>query len=272
MIKELIKPMIERFPKVAQYYRTIRDGSDRNQPFVETPWGFLFSGHESMARGEFEPEETQLVRELMNEVDVLVNVGANVGYYCCHALSLGKKVIAVEPITRNVHYLMRNVAVNNWEKQIEIFPMALGSRSDILNMWGGGTGASIVKGWAGIPESYMTQVPVMTLDRLLGATLQGKKSLILVDVEGAEYYLLQGAAKTLENNPRPIWMIEVASTMHQPEDTKVNPNLIQTFELLFNNGYEAKTADKNRSSVDLNVLVDHNDNYAQLPVHNFLFY
>ncbi len=36
-------------------------------------------GHPAMAAGSFEPEETRLVRELMQQVDILVNVGANVG-------------------------------------------------------------------------------------------------------------------------------------------------------------------------------------------------
>lgn len=48
-----------------------------------------------MASGDFEPEETRLIQDLLQEVDTLVNIGANVGYYCCHALSLGKRVIAV---------------------------------------------------------------------------------------------------------------------------------------------------------------------------------
>ena len=56
-----------------------------------TPWGFSLAGHETMAAGKFYPQETRLMRDLSQEVDLLVNVGANVGYYCCHALSLGNR-------------------------------------------------------------------------------------------------------------------------------------------------------------------------------------
>ncbi len=38
----------------------------------------------------------------------------------------------------------------------------------------------------------MTQVPILSLDRVLGATLHGKNPLILVDIEGAEFMVLQG--------------------------------------------------------------------------------
>ena len=66
-------------------------------------------------------------------MDVLVNVG----YYCCHALSLDKPVIAVESISRNLQYLMRNITENGWAEQAEIFPVALGTKADVLKMCGG---------------------------------------------------------------------------------------------------------------------------------------
>lgn len=94
MIKRAMKNGVERFPKVAQFYRNTRDLFDRNKPSITTPLGFKLAGRPGMAAGTFEPAETQLVRELLQQVDILVNVGANVGYYyyCCHALSMRKGV------------------------------------------------------------------------------------------------------------------------------------------------------------------------------------
>lgn len=271
MIKQGLKRVVERFPRAAQFYRNSRDLLERNAPAIKTPWGFTLAGHHAMAAGTFEPEETRLLRELLGEVDVLVNVGANVGYYCCHALSLGKPVIAVEPIARNLHYLLRNITENGWSQQAEIFPMALGAKFDVLKMWGGGTGASLVKGWANIPESYVTQVPVLTLDRILGPALQGKRALILVDVEGAEYAMLQGAIETLQNNPRPIWMVEIGSTMHQPSGVRINPNLVATFEFFFERGYTAATTDENKLTVDIEKVKAVSQGRVEFAMHNFLF-
>ena len=90
-----------------------------------------------MADGSFEPEESAIVRKLLADVDLLVNVGANVGYYCWHALSMGKPMIAIEPITRNLHYLLKNIQNNGWSNQAEVFPVALGAGADILQIWGG---------------------------------------------------------------------------------------------------------------------------------------
>lgn len=271
MIKQALKSVVEHFPRAAQFYRNSRYLLDRNNPAIKTPWGFSLAGHPAMATGTFEPEETRLVRELLQEVDLLVNVGANVGYYCCHALSMGKPVVAMEPIARNLQYLMRNITENGWARQAEIFPVAVGEKADVLKMWGGGTGASLIKGWAGIPESYVTQVPVLTLDRLLGDALQGRKALILVDVEGAEYAMLQGAMNTLRHEPRPIWMVEIGTTAHQPQGVVINPHLLPTFDLFFVQGYMAKTADYAQRSVDAPTVQKVAEGRARFETHSFVF-
>lgn len=271
MIRKLLRTTLEHCPTVAQFLRNSRDLLDQRSPTKMTPWGFTLAGHEAMAAGTFEPEETELVRKLLQEVDVLVNIGANVGYYCCHALSLGKPVIAVEPIARNLYYLLTNIRNNGWSRQAEVFPVALGGKTDILQMWGGGTGASLIKGWASISESYVTQVPVLRLDRVLGDAIQGKKSLILVDIEGAELMMLEGAAETLQNEPRPIWIMEISTTEHQPVGTSMNPNFAKTFEAFFDHGYRSFTADMERQEIGKADVDDVWAHEVRLGTHNFIF-
>jgi FkbM family methyltransferase len=272
MIRKLLRTALQHFPATAQFLRNSRDVLDQSAPAKMTPWGFSFSGHDAMADGSFEPDETKVVRKLLTDVDVLVNVGANVGYYCCHALSMGKPVIAIEPNTRNLHYLLKNIKNNGWAKQAEVIPVAMGSHTDILQMWGGGTGASLVMGWAAIPQSYVTQVPILTLDRVLGDTLRGNKSLILVDIEGAEFMMLQGAKNTLVNETRPIWMMEVSSTEHQPAGVAMNPDFAKTFELFFAQGYLAITADEAAIEITPAIIQKVVAGEQRLGTHNFVFY
>jgi FkbM family methyltransferase len=271
MIKKILRVMFEPFPVLSQFLRNSRDLLDQGAPSRVTPWGFLLAGHEAMANGTFEPEETELVRSMLQEVDMLVNIGANVGYYCCHALSLGKEVVAIEPIARNLHYLLSNIRNNGWSQQARIYPVALGSRTDILQMWGGGTGASLIKGWASIPESYVTQVPTMTLDHVLGEAIKGRKALILVDIEGAEFMMLQGAVLALDNEPRPIWMIEISSVEHQPKGVEINPNFEKTFEVFFSRGYSAFVADSEAKRISKNDVDNVAKGQVQLIKQNFIF-
>jgi hypothetical protein len=56
--------------------------------------GFVLDGPAVMREGPFEPEETALVLALLDAAEVLVNVGANVGYYVCHARRKGLPIHA----------------------------------------------------------------------------------------------------------------------------------------------------------------------------------
>lgn len=270
-MNRFIKSIIEQFPTLALFYRNTRDLLDQRQPPRKTLWGFSFTGNDAMTDGRFELEETKVMRRLMGDVDLLVNIGANVGYYCCHALSMGKPVVAVEPNTRNLHYLLKNIQNNGWAKLATVFPVAMGNSPDILKMWGGGTGASLIKGWASTPESYVTQVPILSLDRILGDTLQGKKALILVDIEGAEFMMLQGAQQTLMNAPHPIWLMEISSREHQPAGTVINPHFGNTFELFFNHGYKAFTADDAAEEITLATVQKVLTDTRKLANHSFIF-
>jgi FkbM family methyltransferase len=225
-----------------------------------------------MEEGKFEPAETQIIHKLLRQVDVVINVGANIGYYCCLALSCGKHVVAFEPIDLNLRYLYKNIKANSWEDKIEVFPLVLNGKTGITAIYGGGTGASIIKGWAGTSEKYVTLVPASTMDNILGSRFQDDRCFVLVDIEGAEKYMLEGANNFLDREPRPVWMVEIAIHGHQPGDTKVNPNLLSTFQIFWKNGYEAWTADKQCRCIYSNeierIIATGKDTLA---THNFIF-
>lgn len=265
-----LRNLVDRFPRIATTYRGVRDQLDFSGEAEATPWGFKLAGNAAMAAGTFEPTETEFIRRILKDVDVLVNVGANVGYYCCHALSLGIPVIAFEPIQRNLRYLCKNIKTNGWSGA-EIYPLALSNFIGVLEMYGGNTGASGVKGWAGIPETYSTLVPASTMDVVLGDRLQGKKVLLVVDVEGGEYSVVQGAKKILANNPKPIWVVEITTTDHQPAGVAINPNLKSIFELFFKNDYKAFTLDREIRPITIENVDSVLNGSQTFGTYNFIF-
>jgi FkbM family methyltransferase len=258
------------FPYLARFYRGIRDQLDSMELPVVTPWGFKLVGNRLMSGGLFEPSETELVRKLLKDVDILVNVGANIGYYCCHALSMGKQVIAFEPMQRNLRYLYQNIKINNWTGA-EIYPIVLSNSIGVSEIYGQDTGASIIKGWAGIPESYVTLVPTSTMDVVLGRRLQGKKVLFVVDVEGAEKLVLEGAENILSNDPKPIWIVEITAEEHQPKAVSINPNLKNTFQLFFKNSYQALNIGEGMHLVTAEDIDLVSKGELKFSMHNFLF-
>ena len=266
----LMRSLFSRFPHIATLYRSVRDQMDFMEEPKATPWGFKLAGSAAMAQGVFEPAETELVRNILPDVDILVNVGANIGYYCCHALRMGKPVIAFEPIERNMRYLCKNIKTNGWSGA-EVYPIALSNSVGVLEMYGGNQGASVVKGWAGTPESYVTLVPSSTMDVVLGNRLQGKRALILIDVEGAEKWMLEGATIMLANNPKPIWLVEIVTKEHQPCGVEINPNFASTFQLFFQNGYQAFSVDQEMRPITIEDVELVSKGIQELDTYNFLF-
>jgi FkbM family methyltransferase len=269
---KLVKPIIKRSPKLTMMYRYMRDYRQTVEEPQETRLGFKLAGNKLMKDGSFEPEETRIVSQIVKDVDAVINVGANIGYYCCIALSNEKQVVAFEPMSSNLRYLLLNIKANKWESRIEVYPMALADEVGIIKIYGEGTGASLIRGWAGSSEDDFVLVPCSTLDNVLGARFEGKKCLIIVDIEGAEHLMLQGASSIINMNPKPIWMMEISVTEHQPKGIRINPHLLTSFQFFWENGYEALTADKqSRLIYPAEVKAIVNGGMDTLGIHNFLF-
>lgn len=270
---QLAKPLVEKFPRLALLFRLMREGWAFGRKASRLPGGFSLAGNAWMESGTFEPEETAIVQGLLPKVDLMINVGANIGYYCCIALKTGKEVLAFEPLDSNLRYLLRNLRENGWRERVEVYPVAVGNKDGVVDLYGAGTGASLLKGWAGVPESVVTSVPCFRLDTLVGQRFHGRQCFILVDIEGSEKGLLEGASGILDMDPKPIWMMEIAVSDHQPAGVQINPHLLSTFDTFWANGYEAWTATEPSRPVYREEIERIAAGAANtLPTDNFLFH
>jgi hypothetical protein len=80
------------------------------------------------------------------------------------------------------------------------------------------------------------------LDLLAGTRFDGLQVTIKIDVEGLEFQVLQGAARTLTLTPKPFWLVETVLTEQVPGG--LNTRMYDTFEIFWRNGYQARTADR----------------------------
>jgi FkbM family methyltransferase len=236
MIKDLRRMLLERRKR-----RSLQQG------VALTPYGFRFSGNKAMTAGEFEPIETRLIREELKRADCFVDVGANIGYYSMHALSMGKKVFAFEPSTDNLRVFYYNLELNNW-RDCEAFPVGLGSAAGLHTLHGDSTGASMIPGWGGAAPSQQTLIPVNTLDNMIAHRLKGHTALIKIDVEGAEYPVLVGASAALDLQPAPVWLVEICFNENFPGGR--NEQYEATFQRFFEHGYRAFSAEAPDRDVD----------------------
>jgi FkbM family methyltransferase len=270
MLRTILLNTIRKFPALYAGLKAIHSHKVVNRPAVDTPIGFRMNGLAAMQNGTFEPDETHQISKLLENVEIVVNIGANTGYYVCLARKMGKKVIAIEPLDQNVQIMQRNIQANGWQ-DVEILPIGLGDSVGQLKLYGGGTAASLVKGWAGARHDHYRLVPVSTLDNVLSDRFGDQKMLILIDVEGFELNVLKGAFRQLQRKIAPIWFVEICIDEHQPDCRLINPNLTQTFDFFFSRGYSAEKAGASSGGVTRQDVLEWQSGKSLPATHNFIF-
>lgn len=149
--------------------------------------------------GSYEPGLTRQFEEFIKPGHVVYDVGANVGYYTLLASCLvgsGGKVIAFEPLPRNLKFLRYHVAANHLG-QTEIRTEAVCDRE----------GEACFGGHEDATQTHLTEtdgikVATTSLD-VLGIKGLPVPDIIKIDVEGAEWEVLQGAANVISTR-RPV--------------------------------------------------------------------
>ncbi len=177
-----------------------------NKMFVDTrdlliaPWLLI--------HGEWEPEETELVKKLIKPSDVFVDAGANLGYYSLIAARAGAShVYAFEAQPSTYELLGKNVIINWMTKFITYENLAVYSHTTDLEFFVrnhypgnsslGFTPPDQLHKW--FDTTTPVKVHAVSVDDYF-ADKPGKIDLLKVDVEGAEPAVFDGARRTLAQN------------------------------------------------------------------------
>jgi FkbM family methyltransferase len=204
--KSLARRMVPGWSRVAVPY----DGG-RTSIYADlhTPMGLILYRY-----GHRDPD-MDLVGRLLAPGDVFVDGGANVGLFTLVAADrVGPegKVIAFEPGRAVRLRLIENVALNRL-LQIEVIPAALSSAAGeaafrVFDI--GGAGLNHLAPSDG-EDGKLETVALTTLDAALTRHDRARLALIKLDLEGAEYEALRGAAAILREQ-RPDLLLEVESS------------------------------------------------------------
>ena len=140
----------------------------------------------------------------------IVDIGANIGTVCIPLVSNGvfRKALAFEPEPRNFRYLLRNIEQNQLTNRISAYQFGLTSTKGELeleicdNNYGDHRirmeGSSLLN-YYGEQARKVIRVPMQSLDYTIQSLGLDPKELKLlwIDVQGHEWYVLQGAKSTL---------------------------------------------------------------------------
>lgn len=92
---------------------------------------------ELKSKGKFEKFETELVKKEVKEGDIVLDVGANIGYYTLifsKAVGRRGKVFAFEPEPNNFILLQKNVQINNLEN-VTLIQKAVSKKSGKIYLY-----------------------------------------------------------------------------------------------------------------------------------------
>jgi FkbM family methyltransferase len=233
-------------PPIGRLYRFVRDITTRRH-FLDTKYGFSLAGDPTVAMDDWESDERKTFLEILDTHDVVLDIGANVGFYTCLAASRGKHTIAFEPSSRNLNFLYKNLWQNQFS-HVEVFPLGLAKQPGLGQMFGFDTVTSFVPGWAHADQARFSVVPLTTLDTVAAGRFEGKKLFIKMDVEGFELDVLAGAVETLDRNPKPTWLVEIL-LRSDAIPGGINRHFNEIFELFWRHGYQCQTPDSARIQV-----------------------
>jgi FkbM family methyltransferase len=151
--------------------------------------------------GSYERHNQRLFSEKLHPGAVVLDIGANVGFFTLLASKLvgpAGRVHAFEPLPRNLYYLEQHIRLNE-ASNVTVHSLAIASTTGTAR-FGDGENASQAR----LSNAGEIQVLTTSLDDLLASRRIPRPDFIKIDIEGAEGEALQGAATLLSGSPRTI--------------------------------------------------------------------
>jgi len=161
-----------------------------------------------------EPEETRIMQTVLEPSMIVVDVGANIGYYSlmeCRAVTEAGHVYAIEPEPHNYATLCRNIILNNY-RNIDTFEIGISDSS--------GSSTLYVSKHSNLhnlvtplhpksPGSIIT-IPVCSLDDFVreNGIAPSTINCIRMDIEGYETKALAGMTEILQATHSLILFVE----------------------------------------------------------------
>jgi FkbM family methyltransferase len=155
--------------------------------------------------GFYELSLSKQIARLGREGGVLVDVGANYGYFSCLWASKNpvNKVFAFEASPLNIGPLRNNIRKNSLESKVRVIPTALGNKKGTLKFSLGNEQQQT--GWGGFTmdpgsgSANTVEVEVDTLDNYAADNRIDHIDVLKIDTEGADTWVLYGARDLLRN-------------------------------------------------------------------------
>ena len=194
-------------------------------------------------RGSREEQLKYIIDRTVGPGDVILDVGANIGYY---AIMLAKrvgssgKVYAMEPEPRNFDLLQRNIRLNGADQIVEAFHIGASNVSGVekLNVSRFSNLHSFLSDGDdsanGSDPGELVEVPMTDLSSFI----QGKRrvDMLRMDIEGYEVEVLTGLEEAIRDGS---WTGNILFECHFPRYTQSH-SMREPLKVLLDCGYHAR--------------------------------
>lgn len=156
-----------------------------------------------------ESDETAFIIDRIKPGQVVVDIGANIGFYTLLLAKLAAtgRVYAFEPGRLSFSLLTINTLLNGYEN-VELVNQGVTSSTGTAFYYSGGTvesGSTVALEQPVFDHTrHRVAVPTVALDDFF-RDRHAKVDYIKIDIEGGEFEALKGMTQLLENNPQ-IWL------------------------------------------------------------------
>lgn len=168
---------------------------------------FMVKKVETQIGGKHFQDEPAVCSLLLNKHGCsFIDIGASIGYYSFLLYNNFDRVLAIEPHPRNFK-VMQTVKARHDYNKIRMLQIAVSDRDGETKLYLGSDYGkhSLLNGFPYIDKLNFIKVRTATLNSLLKKGV--RVDLIKVDVEGAEWKVLNGAKKVMDNIKS--WLIEL---------------------------------------------------------------
>ena len=196
--------------------KLIRRGEGRD--LYATPCGDLLWLNETgyldrqiIESGSFEPASMSAVRRLVREGDVVLDVGANIGYYTVRfgkLVGVAGRVIASEPTLYYRRVLERNIAENGLTN-VRLLDYGFSDRADTVAIDIGPSSATMHSPAGFDRVLFQETIKIFRLDDVEASLGLQRLDFVKMDVDGHEPYILRGAWSVL-GKYSPIILMEIS--------------------------------------------------------------
>lgn len=169
----------------------------------------MYVDGEILRHGVFERESIRWLPQVVRKGARILDVGANFGYYSVLLANLAGPdgtICAFEPSERFRVRLADHVSRNRLGN-VRVYPWGLSNRKERLELFGGGDSATLVWHDDAIAPSHTEWIELARLDDVWPELGLDRLDFVKVDIDGAEPFFLEGAARTLAKH-RPAMLVE----------------------------------------------------------------